>query len=122
MFSLLFFIVPRDLNLITRDGLTYACTHLTQLVLEKYPKMYPSSKQQLLWLTREMIKASVQSMENICWNLMRQIAGGDVSRPNLWLADHLLDIFIDNRSWLEKFPFLLASVVYTYLRYVDTTL
>lgn len=84
--------------------------------------MYPSSKQQLLWLTREMIKASVQSMENICWNLMRQIAGGDVSRPNLWLADHLLDIFIDNRSWLEKFPFLLASVVYTYLRYVDTTL
>ena len=48
---------------------------------------------------------------------MRQIAGGDVSRANLWLADHLLDIFIDDRAWLEKFSFLLASVVYTYIRY-----
>ena len=96
-----------------------ACNHLSHLVLEKYPKMLPGTKQQLLWVTREMIKASVGSMDNICWNLMRQIAGGDVSRPNLWLADHLLDIFVDQRKWLEKYPFLLASVVYTYLRVIE---
>ena len=40
-------------------------------------------------------------------------------RPNLWLADHLLDIFVDHRSWLERFPFLLASVAYTYLRVIE---
>jgi integrator complex subunit 3 len=109
----------RDLTLVARDGLMASCNHLTSLVLEKYPKMYPAARTQLLWLTREMIKSSVANMENICWNLMRQIAGGDISLPNLWLADNLLDIFIDHRSWLERFPFLLASVVYTYLRIIE---
>ena len=50
---------------------------------------------------------------------MRQIAGGDVSQRNLWLADSLMDIFKDNRAWLEKYQFLLASVVYTYLRIIE---
>ncbi|XP_059094410.1 integrator complex subunit 3-like [Tigriopus californicus] len=109
----------RDLTLVARDGLIAVYTHLTHLVLEKYPKLFPAAKQQLLWLTREMIKSSVTGMENIVWNLMRQIAGGDVSRPNLWLADQLLDIFVEHRAWLEKFPFLLASVVYTYLRVIE---
>jgi len=109
----------RDLTLVSRDGMTAACAHLTQIVLEKYQRLSPGAKQQLLWLTREMIKSNVNGMENICWNLMRQVAGGDVSRPNLWLADHLLDIFIDHRAWLERFPFLLASVVYTYLRVIE---
>ena len=38
------------------------------------------------------------------------------SQKNLWLADTLMDIFQENRVWLEKFQFLLLSVVYTYLR------
>jgi integrator complex subunit 3 len=109
----------RDLTLVSRDGMTFAINHLSMLVLDKYTRMLPNAKQQLLWLTREMIKGSLQGMENICWNLMRQIAGGDVSRPNLWLADQLLDILIENRAWLERFPFLLASVVYTYLRVME---
>jgi integrator complex subunit 3 len=59
--------------------------------------MVSHAKTQLLWLTNVMIKSSVNSIENICWNLMRQIAGGNVTQANLWLADHLLDIFIENR-------------------------
>ena len=87
----------RDLTLVTRDGLAFACVHLTHLVMEKFPRMASHAKQQLLWLTKEMIKASVNSIENICWNLMRQIAGGNVSQANLWLADQMLDMFIENR-------------------------
>jgi len=30
-----------------------------------------------------------------------------------------MDIFKDNRAWLEKYQFLLASVVYTYLRIIE---
>ena len=63
--------------------------------------------------------SQVQGMDLICWNLMRQIAGGDTSVYNLWLADSLLDIFIKHRAWLDKFPFLVASVVYTYLRIIE---
>ena len=63
--------------------------------------------------------SQVQGMDLICWNLMRQIAGGDTSVQNLWLADSLLDIFIKHRAWLDKYPFLVASVVYTYLRITE---
>ena len=66
-----------------------------------------------------MVQNQVQGMDQICWNLMRQIAGGDTSPNNLWLADTLLDIFVKHRAWLDKFPFLVASVVYTYLRLIE---
>jgi integrator complex subunit 3 len=50
---------------------------------------------------------------------MRQIAGGDTSPNNLWLADTLLEIFIKHRPWLDKHQCLVASVVYTYLRLIE---
>ena len=109
----------RDLMLICRDGLANVLSHLTLLVLEKYPKLHPGSKQQLLWLSRELVKNNVVGMDSVIWNMMRQIAGGDLTRNNLWLADSLLDILIDHRPWLEKFSFLVASVVYTYTRLIE---
>lgn len=80
----------RDLITVNRDGLTCVLGHLNHLVIDKYLKMYPATKQQLMWLIRELIRASVAGMENVCWNLMRQVAGGDVSKSNLWLADILV--------------------------------
>lgn len=109
----------RDLTLICRDGLSFVLSHLTHIILEKYLKLMPHVKNQFLWLVREMVRASVTGMDSIVWNLMRQIAGGDVGRGNLWLVDSLLDVFVDHRAWLEKFPFLVASVTYTYLRLIE---
>ena len=70
-------------------------------------------------LMKEMIRNQVTAIDGVCWILMRQIAGGDVSQRNSWLADSLMDIFAENRAWLEKYPFLLASVVYTFLRIIE---
>ncbi|KAG8226986.1 hypothetical protein J437_LFUL000291, partial [Ladona fulva] len=109
----------RDLTLITRDGLGFVLAHLTQLVLERYSRLLEKVKQQLLWLVREMIKNAVTGVDGLCWNLMRHMAGGDVSPKNVALAEALLDIYSDNRGWLDKFPFLLASVVYAYLRLIE---
>ena len=109
----------RDLTLVSRDGLTSVLSHLTHLILEKYLKLLPHVKNQLIWLIRELVRNNVSGMDSVVWNLMRQIAGGDVSRGNLWLADSLLDLFNDFRSWLSKFPFLIASVAYTYLRLLE---
>ena len=109
----------RDLTLVCRDGLSSVLSHLTHLILEKYLKLLPHVKNQLLWLIREMVRASVSGMDSVVWNLMRQIAGGDVSRGNLWLADSLLDLFAEHRTWLARFPFLVASVAYTYLRLLE---
>ncbi|XP_071055409.1 integrator complex subunit 3 homolog [Onthophagus taurus] len=108
-----------DLTLITRDGFGLILTHLSQLVLDRYLRFNDVVKNQLLWLLREMIRNSVSNVDNLCWNLMRHAAGGDVSVKNITLIDKLLDVFIEFRAWLDKFPLLLASVVYTYLRLIE---
>ncbi|XP_032668419.1 integrator complex subunit 3 isoform X3 [Odontomachus brunneus] len=109
----------RDLTLITRDGLSIVLIHLNQLVLERYLRLNDVTRSQLLWLLREMIRTSVTNVDTLCLSLLRHAAGGDISPRNLFLVDALLDIFQENRSWLDKFPFVVASVVYTYLRLIE---
>ncbi|XP_031782856.1 integrator complex subunit 3 isoform X2 [Nasonia vitripennis] len=109
----------RDLTLVNRDGLTVILAHLNQMVLEKYLRLNDLAKSQLLWLLREMIRTSVTNVDNLCLSLLRHAAGGDISQRNIFLIDALLDIFQENRSWLDKFPFLVASVIYTYLRLIE---
>lgn len=109
----------RDLTLITRDGFGLIVTNLSQLVLDRYLRFNEVVKQQLIWLLREMIKNAVTNVDTLVWNLMRHAAGGDVSPKNITLIESILDVFIEYRSWLEKFPLLIASVVYTYLRLIE---
>lgn len=109
----------RDLTLVTRDGLAVVLINLNQIVLEKYLRLNDVARGQLLWLLREMIRTSITNVDNLCLSLLRHAAGGDISQRNLFLIDSLLDIFQDNRPWLDKFPFLVASVIYTYLRLIE---
>lgn len=109
----------RDLTLVTRDGFGLIVTNLSQLILERYLRFNDIAKTQVVWLLREMIKNAVTNVDNLCWNLLRHAAGGDVSPRNITLIESLLDVFIDFRNWLDKFPLLIASVVYTYLRLLE---
>lgn len=85
----------------------------------RYLRFNDIVRSQLLWLLREMIKNAVTNVDNLCWHLLRHAAGGDISPRNITLIESLLDVFIEYRSWLDKFPVLLASVVYTYLRLIE---
>lgn len=109
----------RDLTLINRDGFGLVVSNLSQLILDRYLRFNDTVRSQVLWLLREMIKNAVSSVDNLCWNLMRHAAGGDVSPKNITLIESLLDVFIEYKSWLDKFPLLIASVVYTYLRLIE---
>ncbi|XP_045775875.1 integrator complex subunit 3 homolog [Maniola jurtina] len=109
----------RDLTLITRDGLTSVLNNLSNLILERYLKFQDTTRNQLLWLVKEMIKNAVTGVDSICWNLMRYASGGDITPKNIFLVEALLDIYIDNRTWLDKFPVLVCMVVYTYLRLIE---
>lgn len=109
----------RDLTLLSRDGLAFVTTTLSILVAEKYLKLTEIARRQLLWLLRELVKNQVLSVDNIVWNALRQASGGDISQKNLTLIDGLLDILIDHRAWLEKFPFLIGAVVYSYVRLIE---
>ncbi|XP_047996215.1 integrator complex subunit 3 homolog [Leguminivora glycinivorella] len=109
----------RDLTLVTRDGLTCVLNNLSNLILERYLKFQDTTRNQLLWLVKEMIRNSVTGVDSVCWNLMRYASGGDITPKNIFLVESLLDIYIENRAWLDKFPVLICMVVYTYLRLIE---
>lgn len=109
----------RDLTLLSRDGLSFVTQSLSILIGEKYPKLSDIAKRQLLWLLRELVKNVVLNVDNIVWNILRQASGGDVSTRNLSLVEGLLDILIEHRPWLEKFPFLISAVIYSYVRLIE---
>lgn len=106
----------RDLTLLTNDGLAFVTTNLSMLVVEKYSKLSDIARKQLLWLLKELIKNQVLNVDNIVWNMLRQASGGDISLKNLQWIEAILDIFVEHRVWLEKFPFLVGTVVYTFVR------
>lgn len=109
----------RDLTLITRDGLTCILNNLSTLILDRYLKFQDTTRNQLLWLIKEMIRNAVTGVDSVCWNLMRYASGGDNTPKNIILVESLLDIYIENRVWLDKFPVLICMVVYTYLRLIE---
>jgi integrator complex subunit 3 len=112
--------------------------HLNQLVIDRFVRLLDVVRQQMLWLLREMIRNAVSGVDALCYNMLRNVAGGDVSVRNIALAEALLDIFTEyrfvgwlclieesrvykcfSRGWLDKFPILVATVVYTYLRLIE---
>lgn len=109
----------RDLTLVSRDGLSSVLTNLSTLILERYLRFHDTARSQLLWLVREMIRNAVSNVDNICWNLMRYASGGDITPKNINLIESLLDIYIENKVWLDKIPHLICSIVYTYLRLIE---
>ncbi|CAK1542138.1 unnamed protein product [Leptosia nina] len=109
----------RDLTLISRDGLTCVLNNLSNLILERYLKFQETTRNQLVWLIKEMIRNAVNGVDSVCWNLMRYASGGDITPKNIFLVESLLDVYIDSKSWLDKFPVLICMVVYTYLRLIE---
>lgn len=108
----------RDINLVCRDAFNIILTKLNQIIFEKWLKLKDIARSQILWLTRELIKNSVIGAELVINSLMRQIAGGDISTKNVWLAESVLDILSEYRSWLDKIPTLIPVTAYTYLRVI----
>ncbi|GIY82793.1 hypothetical protein CDAR_608791 [Caerostris darwini] len=108
----------RDLTYLTRDGLNLVIGHLNSIVTEKFHKLQDHSRSQVIWLIKELIRNTVNNVDNLCFHLLRQIAGGDLSQKNIWLTESLLDIFVENRVWIEKYNVLIATIVYTYLRLI----
>lgn len=109
----------RDLTLVSRDGLASCLGNLSTLILERYLRFHDTARTQLLWLVRELIRNAVTGIDNICWNLMRYASGGDITPKNINLIESLLDIYMESKSWLDKFPALICSSVYTYLRLIE---
>jgi hypothetical protein len=73
---------------------------------------------QLLWLCHELTNLNIPYMESIYLCLLRQIKGGDISTANTRFCDQTLRLLETHRAWLDSYPRLLSTAVYTYLRLI----
>lgn len=108
----------RDLTLVNRDGMSIVLGKINQILMEKFLKLQDQPRTQMVWLVRELVKTGVMGADGVVMTLLKQIAGGDVSSKNLWLAESVLDILLDQKEWVLKSGMLIAMAVYTYLRLI----
>ncbi|KAI3359049.1 hypothetical protein L3Q82_015418 [Scortum barcoo] len=108
----------RDLTLVNRDGMNVILVKINQILMEKFLKLQDIPRTQLVWLVRELVKSGMMGADGVVMTLLKQIAGGDVSTKNLWLAESVLDILLDQKEWVLKSGMLIAMSVYTYLRLI----
>jgi integrator complex subunit 3 len=110
------------LTLVTRDGMGVIIHVAELLVLEKLPKLLENTRIQLMWLTKELIKTGVSGTDRLCFAFLKQMPAGSTAPADVWLAENLLHLFLDNMAWLEAQPPLIISVVFTYLSILPTHL
>ncbi|KAM6974675.1 integrator complex subunit 3 [Tautogolabrus adspersus] len=108
----------RDLTLLNRDGMNLILVKINQILMEKFLKLQDVPRTQLVWLVRELVKSGVMGTDGVVMTLQKQIAGGDISTKNLWLAESVLEILLDQKEWVLKSGMLIAMSVYTYLRLI----
>ncbi|NWV90179.1 INT3 protein, partial [Machaerirhynchus nigripectus] len=92
----------RDLALVSRDGMNIVLNKINHILMEKYPKLQDTCRSQLVWLLRELVKSGVLGADGVCMTFMKQIAGGDVTAKNIWLAENVLEILTEQREWVLK--------------------
>ncbi|XP_075867548.1 integrator complex subunit 3 isoform X2 [Nelusetta ayraudi] len=108
----------RDLTLVNRDGMNGVLVKVNQLLMEKFLKLQDVPRTQLVWLVRELVKSSIMGADGVVMTLLKQVAGGDISTKNLWLAESVLDILLDQKEWVVKNGMLIAMSIYTFLRLI----
>ncbi|PPR82410.1 hypothetical protein GOBAR_AA38308 [Gossypium barbadense] len=107
----------KHLHAIVIDGYKLFLSLLVGIVNELYGKLVDSVKEQLIWVTKEMIDVSATGIDSLLVSLMRQIVGGDFSDGNLWLCFELASLCLS--KWdclLQEKPVVLTSALYTFLR------
>eukprot|EP00741_Cyanophora_paradoxa_P013605 tig00020703_g13135.t1 len=106
----------RYLTLAVRDGYQACIGQLHRVILEKLPRLTEGARAQVLWLARQLVALDVPDIESVLASLCRQVAGGNVSAPNVALASGLLSLLSEHRAWLAAHPKLVPMVFYTFAR------
>ncbi|KAI9082392.1 hypothetical protein K1719_035815 [Acacia pycnantha] len=107
----------KHLHAIVSDGYAFFVNLLVKIVHQLYPKLVVSVKNQLIWVTKEMVHVLGVGFDGLLVSLLRQIVEGDFSDGNLWLCFELASFFLDKwNDILEEEPLVLSSALYVYLR------
>ncbi|KAG0184656.1 Integrator complex subunit 3 [Apophysomyces sp. BC1034] len=107
------------LSFVNRDNFAAVLSKLHYLAIHiKFQQIKFGVKEQMFWLISELTSLNVQSIDNIYLCLLRQIKGGDITQPNILLCEQMLKLLITRRAWLDMYPRVIATVVYTFLRLI----
>lgn len=110
----------RDVVSFSKDGINLFSTYLNVIIVERLMKLRDHSIKQVFWITNQLMKAGITTVDSICSNLIRQAAGGDVSPRNLKFVESLLELITENRSWLiNSTSFMVPTVIYTFMRLIS---
>ncbi|KAI9265202.1 protein-domain-containing protein [Phascolomyces articulosus] len=107
------------LSFVNRDHFAAVLSKLQPIAITiKFQNMNGRTKEQILWFLNELTGLNVQNLEPIYLCLLRQIRGGDLSQANTTFCYQLLKLLESHRSWLDMYPRLMATAVYTYMRMI----
>lgn len=104
--------------LTTRDGPSQLPLFINQILTEHYNRLSEESQTNLLTICKELLRTHFPNIENIFYNLIRNIVSGDISAKNLKLLENILDILIENQQWYEDNIQMLQFVLFKYLRLI----
>lgn len=109
----------RDVVTVSKDSINLFSTYMNIIIIERLTKLKDHSVKQIFWTAHQLMKANITTAENICSNLIRQTASGDLSARNMRLVESLLDLLMENRNWIvNSTSFMVPTIVYTFLRLI----
>ena len=108
-----------DVVAFSKDNLNLFASHMNLIITERITRLSNHSIGQIFWITRQLIKANVAATDNTCSNLIRQTAKGDLSPRNLFMAENLIELLCDTRSWLiNTNTFIGPTVIFNMMRLI----
>ncbi|KAJ2097701.1 Integrator complex subunit 3 [Coemansia sp. S100] len=107
----------RQLSLVARDGYAHAIGRL-QLVSssQKFALLRHKVRVQLLWAIAALVRGNAAGVEALVLSLTRQMRGGDVTQPNIWLIQQMLNLLESNYEWLVAHSAVVATSAYAFGR------
>lgn len=109
----------RDVVTISKDNLNLFTNYLNMIIIERITRLSNYSLKQIFWVTSQLLKAGANTAETTCSNLVRQTAKSDLSARNIFMAENLIDLLCDNRSWLVNLTqFMGPTVIYNLMRLI----
>ena len=100
-------------------GLEILLEEVNRLVTKKLASLKFQTIRQLVWLVGQLVKKKYPRIDQVCWNLLRCVRGGDLSETNRHLTESIMKTMADNLEWLYEHQELLRGVIYTYSRILE---
>ncbi|CAO3638816.1 unnamed protein product [Cunninghamella blakesleeana] len=105
--------------LVNRDQYTMVLNCIFPLISSiRFGSLKQRTKDQIVWLFNELTNLNVPNLEGLYLCLLRQIKAGDSSPANMRLCEQILKLLETHRAWLDSYPRLISTSVYTYLRLI----